>query len=50
MMLELRLSFNASQYDSDHAKLTDLLLPYKIEDAFHFTRLTDEEIHSIEEH
>jgi hypothetical protein len=44
------ISFNASQYDSVHGELTDLLLPYKIEDAFHCTRLTDEEIYFIEIH
>ncbi|KIO74690.1 hypothetical protein TH53_25005 [Pedobacter lusitanus] len=48
MMTGKDISFNGLLYDSVHRELTDLLLPYKIENAFHCTRLTDDEINFIQ--
>lgn len=47
MMTGKDIPFNGPLYDSIHRELTNVLLPYKIDNAFHCTRLTNEEIDFI---
>jgi len=47
MMIDQPNSYNAYQYDSAHNAFTAILINHVLENAFHCTRLTDEEIDQI---